>query len=147
MHTGDVRYKKELFPVKQWIEVFGMLHPARLSIRERRAELARLRIQNTAYVIKELNALLAKGETDMESVSSLILQYERTLLLLTRNESDTYNREEFDIMMQELARVGIQLERDNIQTMFETGRISRQGMKEMKRDILFMEHDLREETG
>ncbi|PQP88426.1 sodium:proton antiporter [Paenibacillus sp. AR247] len=147
MHTGDVRYKKELFPVKQWIEVFGMLHPARLSIRERRAELAKLRIQNTAYVIKELNALLAKGETDMESVSSLILQYERTLLLLTRNESDTYNREEFDIMMQELARVGIQLERDNIQTMFETGRISRQGMKEMKRDILFMEHDLREEMG
>lgn len=147
MHTGDVRYKKELFPVKQWIEVFGMLHPARLSIRERRAELAKLRIQNTAYVLKELNALLAKGETDMESVSSLILQYERTLLLLTRNESDTYNREEFDILMQELARVGIQLERDNIQTMFETGRISRQGMKEMKRDILFMEHDLREEMG
>lgn len=147
MHTGDVRYKRELFPVKQWIEVFGMLHPARLSIRERRAELAKLRIQNTAYVIKELNALLAKGETDMESVSSLILQYERTLLLLTRNESDTYNRQEFDNMMQELARVGIQLERDNIQTMFETGRISRQGMKEMKRDILFMEHDLREETG
>lgn len=48
--------------------------------------------------------------------------------------------------LQELARVGIQLERDHIQSMFETGRLSRQGMKEMKRDILFMEHDLREET-
>ncbi|OZB92387.1 Na+/H+ antiporter [Paenibacillus sp. XY044] len=146
MHTGDVRYKKELFPVKQWIEVFGMLHPAQLSIRERRAELTTLRIQNIAYVIKQLNALLAEGQPDMETVSSLILQYEHTLLRLTRKESDTYNRKDFDISMQELARIGIQLERDNIQSMFETGRISRQGMKEMKRDILFMEHDLREET-
>ncbi|MBE9918357.1 Na+/H+ antiporter [Paenibacillus donghaensis] len=146
MHTRDAQYKKELFPVKQWIKVFGKLQQVRLSIRERRAELTRLRIQNITYVIQQLNALLAEGEPDMESVSSLILQYERALLHLTRDESDTGTRQEFEISMQELARVGIQLERDNIQSMFETGRISRQGMKEMKRDILFMEHDLREET-
>ncbi|MEC0240110.1 Na+/H+ antiporter [Paenibacillus dokdonensis] len=146
MHTKDARYKKDLFPVKHWDEVFGMLQQARLSIRERRAELNRLRIQNIAYVIKQLNVLLAEGEPDMETVSSLILQNERMLLHLTRNESDTGTRKEFDLSMQELARVGIQMERDNIQSMFETGRITRQGMKEMKRDILFMEHDLREET-
>ncbi|MBT2765782.1 Na+/H+ antiporter [Paenibacillus sp. ISL-20] len=146
MRTRDVRYKKEMFPVKQWFEMFGMLNPARLSIRERRAELTRLKIQNTAYIIEQLNVLLAEGKSDMETVSSLILQYESILLRLTRNESDTYTRQEFDISMQDLARVGIQLERDNIQSMFETGRISRQAMKEMKRDILFMEHDLREET-
>ncbi|GIP26474.1 Na+/H+ antiporter [Paenibacillus sp. J23TS9] len=146
MHTKDVRYKKDLFPVKHWDEVFGMLQQVRLSIREGRAELTRLRIQNISYVIKQLNALLAVGEPDMETVSSLILQNERMLLHLTRNESDTGTRKEFDLSMQELARVGIQMERDNIQSMFETGRITRQGMKEMKRDILFMEHDLREET-
>ncbi|WP_408892059.1 Na+/H+ antiporter [Paenibacillus taichungensis] len=146
MHTRDARYKKELFPVKHWDEVLGMLQQVRLSFRERRAELNSLRIQNIAYVIKQLNVLLAEGEQDMEMVSSLILQYERMLLGLTRNEPDTGTRKEFGISMQELARVGIQLERDNIQSMFETGRISRQGVKEMKRDILFMEHDLREET-
>ncbi|RAW09377.1 Na+/H+ antiporter [Paenibacillus taichungensis] len=146
MHTRDARYKKELFPVKHWDEVLGMLQQVRFSFRERRAELNSLRIQNIAYVIKQLNVLLAEGEQDMEMVSSLILQYERMLLGLTRNEPDTGTRKEFGISMQELARVGIQLERDNIQSMFETGRISRQGVKEMKRDILFMEHDLREET-
>ncbi|MFB8377743.1 Na+/H+ antiporter [Paenibacillus taichungensis] len=146
MHTRDARYKKEFFPVKHWDEVFGMLQQVRLSFRERRAELNTLRIQNIAYVIKQLNVLLVEGEQDMEMVSSLILQYERMLLGLTRNEKDTGTRKEFGISMQELARVGIQLERDNIQSMFETGRISRQGVKEMKRDILFMEHDLREET-
>lgn len=146
MRTRDVRYKKEVFPIKQWVEMFGMLNPARLSIRERRAELTRLKIQNMAYVIEQLKGLLSEGESDIEAVSSLILQYESILLRMTRNESDTYSRREFDLSMQDLGRVGIQLERDNIQSMFETGRISRQGMKEMKRDILFMEHDLREEA-
>lgn len=146
MHTRDARYKKEFFPVKHWDEVFGMLQQVRLSFRERRAELNSLRIKNITYVIKQLNVQLAEGEQDMEMVSSLILQYERMLLGLTRNEKETGTRKEFGISLQELARVGIQLERDNIQSMFETGRISRQGVKEMKRDILFMEHDLREET-
>lgn len=127
--------------------MFGMLNPVRLSIRERRAEFTKLKIQNTSYVIEQLKGLLSESGSDIEAVSSLILQYESNLLRMTRSESDTYSRREFDISMQDLGRVGIQLERDNIQSMFETGRISRQGMKEMKRDILFMEHDLREETG
>ncbi|MFF2911482.1 Na+/H+ antiporter [Paenibacillus sp. NPDC057934] len=146
MQTRDSSYKKELFPIKQWIEMFEKLPQSPLSFRERRAELTRLRIQNMAYVIKQLNVLLAEGEPDhMETVSALILHQERTLLYLSKNESVTDTRKEFNISLQELARIGIQLERDNIQSMFETGRISRQGMKEMKRDILFMEHDLREE--
>ncbi|NUU60408.1 Na+/H+ antiporter [Paenibacillus agri] len=146
MQTRDSSYKKELFPIKHWIEIFEKLPHAPLSFRERRAELLRLRIHNIAYVIKQLNVLLAEGEPDhMVTVSALILHQERTLQHLSKNESVTDTRKEFDISLQELARIGIQLERDNIQSMFETGRISRQGMKDMKRDILFMEHDLREE--
>jgi CPA1 family monovalent cation:H+ antiporter len=146
MHTRDARYKRELFPVRQWEEVVGILQQARLSIRERRAELNRLRTQNVAYVLKKLNELLADSPPETETVNSFILQYERMLMRLSRTESYTGTREDYDLSLQELARVGIQLERDNLQAMFEAGRISRQGMKEMKRDILFMEHDLREET-
>ena len=146
MSTKDPQYKRELFPVKQWDEVVGILQQARLSIRERRAELGRLRIQNVTYVLKQLNALLTAGGQDVETVNSFILQQERMLMRMTRNDADTGSREEYELTLQELGRVGIQLERDNLQAMFETGRISRQGMKEMKRDILFMEHDLREET-
>ncbi len=146
MSTKDARYKRELFPVKQWDDVVGILQQARLSFRERRAERTRLRSQNIAYVLKQLNALLAEGKPEMETVSAFILQYERMLLRLNRDQSGTGTREDYDLSLQELARTGIQLERDNLQAMFETGRISRQGMKEMKRDILFMEHDLREEA-
>ncbi|AIQ48524.1 sodium:proton antiporter [Paenibacillus sp. FSL R7-0273] len=146
MHTRDVRYKRELFPVKHWDEMVGLLQQARLSRRQRRAELTRLRIRNVTYVLGQLNALLAEGGPDIEAVSTFKLQYERMLLRLTRGEAYTGSREEYGESMQELARIGIQLERDGLQAMFESGRISRQGMKEMKRDILFMEHDLREET-
>lgn len=146
MSTKDARYKRELFPVKQWDDVVGILQQARLSFRERRAERTRLRSQNISYVLKQLNALLAEGKPEMETVSAFILQYERMLLRLKRDQSGAGTREDYDLSLQELARTGIQLERDNLQAMFETGRISRHGMKEMKRDILFMEHDLREET-
>ncbi|MHA7582971.1 hypothetical protein ACX12E_21710 [Paenibacillus vandeheii] len=64
----------------------------------------RLRIQNVTYVIKQLNVLLAEGERDMEMVSTLILQYERMLLGLTRNERDTNTRQDFGISMLELAK-------------------------------------------
>lgn len=145
MHTRDSLYKRELFPVKHWDEVVGILQQARLSRRERRAERVRLRIQNCTYVLEQLNALLAQGGPDLEPVTMFLLQYERVLLRLNRS-GDAGSREEYEQSMQELGRIGIQLERDNLQAMFESGRISRQGMKEMKRDILFMEHDLREET-
>lgn len=82
-----------------------------------------------------------------EVISSLILRYERGRMRLTRPESISSTKREFEESLQELSRAGIQLERDHIQLMFEAGRISRASMKEMKRDILFMEHDLREEMG
>ncbi|WP_042197102.1 Na+/H+ antiporter [Paenibacillus camerounensis] len=146
MHTRDARYKRELFPVKHWDEVVGILQQARLSRRERRAELSRLRIRNITYVLEQLKGPLLEDGPDIETVSSFILQYERMLLRLTRGEAYSGSREDYDESIRELARIGIQLERDSLQAMFESGRISRQGMKEMKRDILFMEHDLREEA-
>ncbi|CAM4464780.1 Na+/H+ antiporter [Paenibacillus typhae] len=146
MHTREARYKRELFPVKHWDEMVGILQQARLSRPQRRAELSRLRIRNVTFVLQQLNGLLAEGGPDLDEVSSFILQYERLLLRLTRGEAYSVSREEYDESILEQARIGIQLERDSLQAMFEAGRISRQGMKEMKRDILFMEHDLREET-
>ncbi|WP_342562177.1 Na+/H+ antiporter [Paenibacillus sp. FSL R7-0345] len=146
MHTRDPLYKRELFPVRHWDEMVGILQQARLSRRERRAELSRLRIRNVTYVLEQLKGPAAEAGPDIETISSFILQYERMLLRLTRGEAYSGSREEYDESIQELARIGIQLERDSLQAMFESGRISRHGMKEMKRDILFMEHDLREET-
>lgn len=147
MHTRDPEYRNDLVPIRSWEEIVGVIQQVRLSRQERREEWNRLQSANFAYVLEKLRELQSKGESEPEAVSALIMRYERGQRRLTRTESLSSTKREFEEALQELSRAGIQLERDNIQLMFETGRISRASMKEMKRDILFMEHELREEMG
>lgn len=147
MHTRDPEYRNELVPIRSWEEIVGVIQQVRLSRQERREEWNRLQSANFAYVLEKLRELQSKGDTEPEAVSAMIMRYERGQRRLTRTESLSSTKREFEEALQELSRAGIQLERDNIQLMFETGRISRASMKEMKRDILFMEHELREEMG
>ncbi|AIQ57476.1 Na+/H+ antiporter [Paenibacillus borealis] len=147
MHTRDPEYRNELVPIRSWEEFVGVIQQVRLSRQERREEWNRLQSANFAYVLEKLRELQSKGDTEPEAVSAMIMRYERGQRRLTRTESLSSTKREFEEALQELSRAGIQLERDNIQLMFESGRISRASMKEMKRDILFMEHELREEMG
>ncbi|MFD2876527.1 hypothetical protein ACFTAO_12080 [Paenibacillus rhizoplanae] len=147
IYTRDPQYKNDLIPFKSWEEITGVIQQVRLNAQERREESNRLQSGIFAYVLEQLRELQNTGEMEPEVISSLILRYERGRLRLTRQESISATKREFEESLHELSRAGIQLERDNIQLMFEAGRISRASMKEMKRDILFMEHDLREEMG
>ena len=147
VYTRDPQYKNDLIPFKSWEEITGVIQQVRLSAQERREESNRLQAGIFTYVLEQLRELQNTGEMEPEVISSLILRYERGRLRLTRQESISATKREFEESLHELSRAGIQLERDNIQLMFEAGRISRASMKEMKRDILFMEHDLREEMG
>ncbi|OMF98887.1 Na+/H+ antiporter [Paenibacillus sp. FSL R7-0337] len=147
IYTRDPQYKNDLIPFKSWEEITGVIQQVRLNAQERREESNRLQSGIFAYVLEQLRELQNTGEMEPEVISSLILRYERGRLRLTRQESLSATKREFEESLHELSRAGIQLERDNIQLMFEAGRISRASMKEMKRDILFMEHDLREEMG
>lgn len=147
IYTRDPQYKNDLIPFKSWEEITGVIQQVRLSAQERREESNRLQAGIFAYVLERLRELQTTGEMEPEVISALILRYERGRMRLTRPESISSTKREFEESLQELSRAGIQLERDHIQLMFEAGRISRASMKEMKRDILFMEHDLREEMG
>lgn len=144
--TKDEQYKTDLRALRQWMEVSGMLHQATLSFQERREALDAFRVRNIKYVIEKLSAMLPTAGSEIEDVSSSILRYERMLSRYTRSEASASSKEDFDTALDELARVGIQLERDQIQLKFESGQLSRTGMKEMKSNLMLMEHDLRELT-
>ncbi|OKP88910.1 Na+/H+ antiporter [Paenibacillus sp. P32E] len=144
--TKDDQYKTNLQALRQWMEVSGMLNQATLSFQERREALDAFRVRNIKYVIEKLNAVLPTAGTEIEDVSSSILRYERMLSRYSRSEASSSSRQDFDTTLDELARVGIQLERDQVQLKFESGQLSRAGMKEMKSNLLLMEHDLRELT-
>lgn len=144
--TKDDQYKTNLLALRQWMEVSGMINQANLSFQEKREALDAFRVRNIKYVIEKLNAVLPTAGTEVEDVSSSILRYERMLSRYSRSESSSSSRQDFDTTLDELARVGIQLERDQIQLKFESGQLSRAGMKDMKNNLLLMEHDLRELT-
>ncbi|QQZ60254.1 Na+/H+ antiporter [Paenibacillus sonchi] len=144
--TKDEQYRTDLLALRQWMEVSGILQQARLTFQERRAAVDAFRIRSLHYVIVQLKNMLPSAGAEIEDVSSLLLRYERMLGRYTRNEAEPSAKEDFDSALDELARVGIQLERDQIQHMFESGKLSRAGMKGMKSNLLLMEHDLRELT-
>ncbi|MNO16841.1 Sodium, potassium, lithium and rubidium/H(+) antiporter [compost metagenome] len=144
--TKDEQYRTDLQALRHWMEISGMLQQARLTFQERRAAVDAFRILNIQYVIEQLKNMLPGAGAEIEDVSSLLLRYERMLGRYTRNEAEPSAKENLDTALDELARVGIQLERDQIQHMFESGKLSRAGMKGMKSNLLLMEHDLRELT-
>ncbi|KWX72484.1 sodium:proton antiporter [Paenibacillus riograndensis] len=144
--TKDEQYRTDLLALRKWVEVSGILQQAKLTFQERRAATDAFRIRSLHYVIVQLKNMLPSAGAEIEDVSSLLLRYERMLSRYTRNEAEPSAKEDFDSTLDELARVGIQLERDQIQHMFESGKLSRAGMKGMKSNLLLMEHDLRELT-
>jgi len=148
MHTREDQYRRSLLPpVEHWQDAFGMLQQVPLTKRQRRAEVERLKLQNNEYILKQLRKTLADAGPDVEIVNSFVVRYERDQMRLKRDEFVAPSKEELDTALQELARIGLQLERDQIQLMFESGRLSRSGVKELKRNLSFMEYDLREEMG
>ncbi|KWX82871.1 hypothetical protein AMQ83_32365 [Paenibacillus riograndensis] len=144
--TKDEQYRTDLLALRKWVEVSGILQQAKLTFQERRAATDAFRFRSLHYVIVQLKNMLPSAGAEIEDVSSLLLRYERMLSRYTRNEAEPSAKEDFDSTLDELARVGIQLERDQIQHMFESGKLSRAGMKGMKSNLLLMEHDLRELT-
>lgn len=146
MYTREAEYKKELSSLRNWPRSMELLQQAAMSFSEKRAELKALRILVCTYVLKQLNELLAGDEWDIEIVSSMAIHYEKELAVLYEAGAKFSKKQEIDSALYELSRIGIQLERDQIQNMFETGRIRRAVMKELKNNISIMEHDLREDA-
>ena len=122
IYTRDPQYKNDLIPFKSWKEITGVIQQVRLNAQERREESNRLQSGIFAYVLEQLRELQNTGEMEPEVISALILRYERGRLRLTRQESISATKREFEESLHELSRAGIQLERDNIQLMFEAGR-------------------------
>jgi CPA1 family monovalent cation:H+ antiporter len=53
------------------------------------------------------------------------------------------NSEIIEDEISEVATIAFQMERDNIQTMFESGRISREKAKELRNNITLLETELK----
>lgn len=115
------------------------------TLKERRRSEDAFKTEVSNHVVERLKTLLASDQTEIEAedIHVALLRYERFQLLRGKDSEAAAARRSSEEELDEVARVGIQLERDEIQRTFENGKLSRNGMKEMKNNLLVMEHDLR----
>lgn len=145
MYTKHERYRNDLLSGKQIRLLFRMLGRTGSTLRRKTPKLNQFQIRNWEYVVRKLNEALLEAPSELEAISSLILRYERGIARASGGGALT-GREAFETAFHELARIGIQLERDYTHAAFETGRISRSSMTELRRNIALMEQDLKGDT-
>ncbi len=113
--------------------------------RENENELKKIRISNINYVIEKLNQLIKKGHPNSELMKTYVKKYKRAVEMINAERPDFKAMNEIQPQIMEFSLVGFQLERDNIQMMFENGTISREQAKELRKDISLMESELKDE--
>lgn len=146
-YTRDRSYLTELrrLPRGSMKQLRQFVDPSADTLKERRRSEDAFKTEVSDHVVERLQALLASDQTDIEAedIHVALLRYEQFQLRREKDPEALAARRSSEEELDEVARVGIQLERDEIQRMFENGKLSRNGMKEMKNNLLVMEHDLR----
>jgi len=107
---------------------------------EEHAKVFKVMELNTRFVLEKLREL---NQLDNHPVSrKMIAEYEFKLSLYQR---DFRHSKPDDEMLLSVASHGFQIERDNIQLMFEAGRISRETAKELRHNISLLEVQLKKD--
>jgi len=98
---------------------------------------------NDSFVLQRLKQLHETDDSHL--ISKYISDYEFSLSLQnSRDASHEANNEEA-VSVESIAALGFQLERDNIQTMFEHGRISWETAGQMRRNISLLELQIKKD--
>ncbi|MDR2084200.1 MAG: Na+/H+ antiporter [Bacteroidales bacterium] len=107
-------------------------------------EVLKLKEINDSFVIKKL---IERQQYDNSyELKKVLSEYESNLLNMNNMIAMAGRRKDFakiEIAMTEVASTAFQIERDNIQAMFESGRISREKAKELRNNLMYMEAELK----
>ncbi len=106
-------------------------------------ELLTLMEANNHYVLEQLYRLKEAGNNP--AAEKLIMEYEmsRSIQETRRGLEGAMHQETDENKIAEVSSAGFQIERDQIQMMFENGRISRDTAKEMRSNISLLELQLK----
>jgi len=134
---------KNRFDIKRFFLHFFHHGHNIVSKRERsglRSKFFALKEINTLYVLEKLRTM--SHTKDCSALRKLMASYElRHYMYQTGVQNSKPNREHFIALISH----SFQIERDNIHTMFELGRISRETAKEMRHNIELLEIQLKKE--
>jgi len=92
---------------------------------------------NDLFVLQKLKQLSENGDSHL--VSKYISDYEFSLSVQNSRDGGQEADDEEAVSVEGIAALGFQIERDNIQTMFENGRISWETAGQMRKNISLLE--------
>ncbi len=112
-------------------------------------ELRKLHIEVGSYVIGKLDEMPASAEVPTEDIAALMLEYQRSVVMnrsgLTTARLGDDAGEDGSRLADRVGRVeqfAYEFELDQIQTMYEEGRLSRAGARRMRENVHLMQIDL-----
>jgi CPA1 family monovalent cation:H+ antiporter len=114
-----------------------------LNNKEHRTLLLKLKEDNSRYVICKLKELQLTD--NCAELKKILSDYESFLLFVQNMISGVDRMQNSEIIEDEIievATIAFQMERDNIQAMFESGHISREKAKELRDNIALLETEL-----
>ncbi len=108
---------------------------------DRQDEMRQLQLETASYVANILRDLVPDDEVQTENATKLLLNYEQRISFLKRsNRSVTTSFKVID-EAEDVKRMAYQIELEQIQKMFEEGRISRQEAGRMRDNVFLMRMD------
>lgn len=120
---------------KDW----GVTPAVRASRREARD---RLRLQCAERVLSELRSLAPGDEYPVETISHLMLEYQRVVANIQGDRQRSARLSRRSAQVDNVMRVALQIERDEIGRAFEADRISRETARSMRDNVVALEYDL-----
>jgi len=98
---------------------------------------------NDSFVLQKLKKL--RENDDSHLVSKYISDYEFSLSIQNSRDAGQEADNEEAVNVESIAALGFQIERDNIQTMFENGRISWETAGQMRKNISLLELQIKKD--
>ncbi len=120
---------------------FGMMKSSKSVDREKMVD---IRSANHVFVLEKLKELKTMRDTPV--INKMIGNYELSLAAMQSGLHERGKPAETNISetsLADMAAVAFQIERDNIQEMFENGRISRETSKDMRKNISILEAQIK----
>lgn len=123
--------------------LWGVLHELPgTNLSERDAAIRELQIKTEAYAIGKLEELVNSTEVRTEVAAALLIEYQANLALL-RNTAPTFTTTlRLADQTNEIKRFAYQYELEQIQQMYEEGRLCRTSAKRLRENVILMQLDL-----
>lgn len=142
---------RRISPRKIWVKMRAMLRRGvhalvrelpDTSLTARTDEMRRLQIATECYAIEKLEALVLSDEFKTEDVTSLLIEYQANVAALKNSLPTLTTSFKVANRADDVKRYAYQIELEQIQTMYEEGRIGRACAKRMRENVHLMQLDL-----